>query len=76
METAETATPRPARASRTQSGAQTQLRCGTQTATVVEVGGPGSRWPMTRPGPEWDCPGEQAVSAWGISPAPPLSETG
>ena len=39
METADTATPGPARTSRTLSGAQTQLRCGTQSATVVEVGG-------------------------------------
>ena len=39
METAETATPGPARTSRALSGAQTRLRCGTQAATVVEVGG-------------------------------------
>ena len=39
MDTAETATPGPARISRTPSGAQTQLRCGPQSATVVEVGG-------------------------------------
>ena len=39
MATAETATPGPARTSRTLSGTQTQLRRGTQSATVVEVGG-------------------------------------
>ena len=49
MDTAETATPGPARTSRTLSGAQTQLPCGTQSATVVKVGAASRACPAEGP---------------------------